>query len=352
MQTAHLFLMALLLLSSQASAAFNFDTFSILHNQNSVNTWASKMHHIFDYKNQDSLTQLCGTQVNEPDTLPSLLSDLNSNLFKPLFPNRLLQTLPANYDLRSVYPSCWSISYIRSQAKCGSCWAVASMSTLSDRYCINKSTADNVVQREFSIEDTLECCSKAQCGSGPNMGCRGGYLKGGFVYALNNGVSSGENFGNFTSCKPYFLSTTANSAPAPSCSSSCTDPTQYTTDYADDLLKISGYNVLTGSNLAQTNSNMQNAIYARGSILTMMYVYMDFFTYSSGVYQKSSTVLAGGHAIRIIGWGTTIVGGVSVNYWIMANSWGQQWGMNGFFWMIRGVNNCNIESQAMEGLII
>lgn len=348
MQTVYLVFLSAALLTSQATAAFDFDSFSIFHNQNSINTWASKMHNIFDYKNQASLINLCGTKINENDSL----SDFKSGNFKPSFPNRLLQTLPANYDLRSVYPSCWSISYIRSQAKCGSCWAVASMSSLSDRFCIKKSTANDLQQRQFSIEDVLECCSKAQCGSGPNLGCRGGYLTGGFVYALNNGVSTGENYGNYTTCKPYFLSTTANLAPAPSCSSSCTNQDLYTTPYADDLVKISGYTFLKGNSLEQTNINMQNAIYARGSILTMMYVYMDFFTYSSGVYQQSSTTLAGGHAIRIIGWGNTVVAGVSVNYWIIANSWGPNWGLNGFFWMIRGVNNCNIEGQPIEGLII
>jgi len=347
MQTIRLISIAFALLISSTSSAFNFASFQNLHNQNPLNTWQAKLHSMFDYQNEISLTQLCGTQLNNGQASSAFAPGVK----KPSPPSRLLQTLPASFDLRTAYPSCWSISYVRNQGKCGSCWAVASMSSLSDRFCIKKSTTSNVQQREYSIEDLLECCSKAQCGSGPNAGCKGGYLTGGFVYALNVGVSTGENYGNFTTCKPYFLAPTAAPALVPSCSSACASTTSYTTPYSQDLVKISGYTLLTGSSAAQTVTNMQNAIYARGSILTMMYVYMDFFTYTSGVYQQSSTVLAGGHALRIIGWGSTVISGTSVNYWIIANSWGSSWGLNGFFWMIKGVNNCNIEGQAMEGMV-
>jgi len=48
-------------------------------------------------------------------------------------------------------------------------------------------------------------------------------------------------------------------------------------------------------------------------------------SYKSGVYIHSSGKMLGGHAIKIVGWGS--------NYWIVANSWGSSWGLNGYFWM-------------------
>ena len=52
------------------------------------------------------------------------------------------------------------------------------------------------------------------------------------------------------------------------------------------------------------------------------------------------------HAVRIIGWGVQN----GKNYWLIANSWGKDWGDEkdrGVFKMIRGINNCNIEKDVL-----
>jgi len=58
-------------------------------------------------------------------------------------------------------------------------------------------------------------------------------------------------------------------------------------------------------------------------------VYKDFFNYKTGIYKKTSPFwdYAGGHAVKIVGWGNEN----GTNYWICANSWGETWGENGFF---------------------
>jgi len=52
-------------------------------------------------------------------------------------------------------------------------------------------------------------------------------------------------------------------------------------------------------------------------------------SYKSGVYSHRSGYLEGGHAVKLLGWGTQ--GGL--NYWLCANSWGPSWGENGYFKM-------------------
>jgi len=347
MKATILLLLASCIHTIKVSVSFRYRSFVYFHNQNPTNTWKAKINKGWDYKNPASLRKKCGTQI-DPDAPTSEFAD---GAREPANPSRLLQSLPASYDLRTAYPKCWSISYIRNQGSCGACWAVSSASSLSDRYCIQKSTASVVAAREFSYEDILECCTKANCGTGPNMGCNGGFISGGFVHSLKVGTSTGANYGNFTTCKPYFLKPSALYGTAPSCALACTNTTTYKTPYARDLLKISGYKILRGITAAQTMSSIQNAIYARGSVIAYMQVFDDFFTYSTGVYQKTSTTFAGGHAVRVIGWGSTTVRGKVLNYWIVANSWGTNWGLNGFFWIIKGVNNCSIESIMTEGLL-
>ena len=75
----------------------------------------------------------------------------------------------------------------------------------------------------------------------------------------------------------------------------------------------------------------------------------------------------GGHAITIVGWGTYRDKDYVIPYWIILNSWGRMWGTNGYakyedrnglpsemtkggyFWMVRGINNCGIEKNVVAG---
>ena len=84
----------------------------------------------------------------------------------------------------------------------------------------------------------------------------------------------------------------------------------------------------------------------------------DFYYYRSGIYSHShksesrdkiSTQTLNSrnldwaevqHSILIVGWGEEN----GEKYWICMNSWGKVFGENGFFRILRGVNECNIET--------
>jgi len=59
--------------------------------------------------------------------------------------------------------------------------------------------------------------------------------------------------------------------------------------------------------------------------------------YKSGVYHHVSGSLEGGHAVKILGWGTD----GKTAYWLCANSWGKLWGEQGFFRIKQG--DCGID---------
>lgn len=54
------------------------------------------------------------------------------------------------------------------------------------------------------------------------------------------------------------------------------------------------------------------------------------------------------HAVRIIGWG--VDNGTGIPYWLVANSFNYDWGINGFFKVKRGSNECSIEADITAGL--
>ena len=93
--------------------------------------------------------------------------------------------------------------------------------------------------------------------------------------------------------------------------------------------------------------NIMKEIYENGSVEGTFTVYEDFGDYESGVYQHVTGSYLGGHAIKMIGWGVTEEG---VKYWLIANSWGNTWGENGYFRILRGSNECGIDSSADTGM--
>ena len=80
-----------------------------------------------------------------------------------------------------------------------------------------------------------------------------------------------------------------------------------------------------------------------------------FSLYSQGVYQKVDAAewirqgiarpewIKIDHSVLCYGWGETAEG---VKYWLLQNSWGNKWGDNGNFKMLRAKDEMGIESSA------
>jgi len=80
-----------------------------------------------------------------------------------------------------------------------------------------------------------------------------------------------------------------------------------------------------------------------GPIQTGMDVYEDFPSYKSNIYYHTWGSRIGAVSVKIAGWGEKD----GTDYWIVANSWGTDWGIDGYF-KIR-VNSCNIDHAGIAG---
>jgi len=240
--------------------------------------------------------------------------------------------------------TCKVVSKIRDQSSCGSCWAFGSTETFEDRRCI--ATGQDV---EFSTEDTAGCCKGFECGM--SMGCNGGQPTAALKWMAKTGVVTGGDYfdmGSGSSCKPYDLKPCAHHVPPtakyPACPSSeysvkcdkkCSE-SGYSKSYESDKVhegKVSSLNSVAA---------MQAAL-QKGPISVAFTVYADFPTYKSGVYKHTTGSALGGHAVEMIGYGTDPTGG---DYWLVKNSWNEEWGDGGCFKIVRGTNECGIEGQA------
>lgn len=93
----------------------------------------------------DDLKVLCGSKAGDPNALP---------LAKPVTLKRSHRPdveLPKNFDPRQKWPSCPSLSAIRDQGHCGSCWAFGAVEVLTDRFCIAGHEVGLVVRLHVSL---------------------------------------------------------------------------------------------------------------------------------------------------------------------------------------------------------
>jgi len=68
-------------------------------------------------------------------------------------------------------------------------------------------------------------------------------------------------------------------------------------------------------------------------------------SYKSGVYRHTSGGYLGGHCVKIQGWGVEN----GTPYWLVNNQWTTYWGDKGQFKILRGNDECGIESDAAAG---
>ena len=102
--------------------------------------------------------------------------------------------------------------------------------------------------------------------------------------------------------------------------------------------------------LSETNIAMMQDIYKWGPIISVMEIFEDFYEFDAKNTIYNSNTKGGvlsAHAVEIVGWGTTTD---NLDYWIVKNSWGKEWGDNGFFKIKRGVDECKLETNAMAAL--
>jgi hypothetical protein len=102
--------------------------------------------------------------------------------------------------------------------------------------------------------------------------------------------------------------------------------------------------------------NIMSEIFRWGPVCTSFFVYEDFYSFDpkkDGVYihDPSFSTKTGGHAVEIVGWGEykdpMKPKAKPIPFWWIKNSWGPQYGYNGYFRFLRGKNQCELEHNVL-----
>jgi len=207
------------------------------------------------------------------------------------------EEIPESYDFREVNKAC-KLPPNNQHKKCAASYAITTASTISERTCLE--TVGNELH-PLSAQELLSCDTA-------NKGCRGGYVNNALEYTVMRGLVTEE-------CLPYKGTYDAK------CSDMCAEPMKVRPD---------SFCVLFGEN------DIKREIMKNGPVISNMEIYTDFLTYKSGVYTKDEDVpkFSGSHSIKIVGWGVEDGSDEEPNkgnkYWIIENSWGEDWGLGGY----------------------
>jgi len=216
------------------------------------------------------------------------------------------------------------VTSVKNQGKCGSCAAFASVACFESLY--KMSEGDPNIEADFS-EQFLVSCGKEWVGEKSlplrMRGCSGSTILAVLDFIKKYGVIN-------ETCFPYTSGIDGVEAP---CSDKCEN-------WKDHRLRAEKYRLVAGRVIKKNgisagwdNTKVKLALVNYGPLAAPMFVFEDFLNYTGGVYELDRSERwnwLGGHMVLIVGYQddpTYDTGG----YWICKNSWGPEWGENGYF---------------------
>ena len=202
-----------------------------------------------------------------------------------------------------------AVTPVKNQEQCGSCWAFSTTGAVEGQHYLKTKQLVSL-----SEQNLVDCSSKWG-----NYGCNGGWPQRAFNYIRDNGgIDTEESY-------PYEADNRTCRFSAKSVGAT-----------------VTGYVRIPFGN----ESALLEAVTTVGPISVCIDVNStNFYHYSSGVYfNPVCSVWRLDHAVLVVGYGTHY----GQDYWLVKNSWGEDWGMDGYIMMARNRdNNCGIATNAV-----
>jgi len=261
-------------------------------------TWFDCVYDFDDLTDDEFRKQKTGAIIPEPE---NQVDDRSENFFDNYRYSRM--SVPASYS--SVDRG--YVSPVKDQGDCGSCVAFATMATVET--CYKKLTG---VFGDYSEQQLVDC------GYGQNgaNGCEGALAHSYAKWAgdRNDGLAHESQY-------PYL-----NTRPNLDCPANL--------PVYNQGAKVSGsYYTYEGD-----EDLMKKLVYENGAVVAAVKAAGPFKGYGGGVFSGCAPGDIPDHDVAVVGYGTEN----GVDYWLIKNSWGPQWGENGYIKLERGSGMCGI----------
>uniref|UniRef100_A0A8C1YWJ9 Tubulointerstitial nephritis antigen-like 1 n=1 Tax=Cyprinus carpio TaxID=7962 RepID=A0A8C1YWJ9_CYPCA len=247
--------------------------------------------------------------------------------------------LPSYFNAADKWPG--KIHEPLDQGNCNASWAFSTSAVASDRISIQSM---GHMTPQLSPQNLISCDIRHQ------GGCSGGRIDGAWWYLRRRGVVTEE-------CYPFSppQQTPAEVARCMMQSRAVGRGKRQATAHCPNSYSYHNniYQSTPPYRLSSNENEIMKEIMDNGPVQAIMEVHEDFFVYKSGIYRHTDVNYHkpseyrkhATHSVRITGWGEERdYNGRTHKYWIAANSWGKNWGEDGYFRIARGVNECEIET--------
>jgi C1A family cysteine protease len=310
------------------------DHASVVERINESNlTWSAAVYKEFEGKTIAELNEFAGKKKSTEDNL--FLIKRNSSYNNQKKNLKKLKKARSENNTKSLDLS-HLMTKAKSQGSCGSCYAAATITSLEAR--LRKTNRELLADDKFkiSLDHILEC-------SVYNQGCDGGYSYLTLKFGHENGLLNHKCYKKLGGCKS-------------SCNSSLILPTS---KYNDIIIK--DYYYLGGSYGRCDEQSMIEELDKNGPFVISFEPSYTFMMYKQGIFQgtpaekswmdkkqKKPEWTKVDHSVVLVGYGVDEKTGTP--FWKCQNSWGANWGENGYFRIVRGKDYAGIESICEAGL--
>lgn len=256
---------------------------------------------IVDNDDQEHTGQhrLMSVRVKEPNSLGDSLQD---------------SSIPTTKDWRNI--GC--VPSVRDQMHCGAAYAAAALDLVTATKCLGASEKYRTPAfHQLSMQQIIDCGPESKNASGLR-GCNGGNPLAVLDYLKDNPTRyvAIEHAYEFTGRE-----------------GKCRNITNAEKEYLYFYDK-------TLSTLNSEEEFLEH-VAKRGPIVAMMHASTEMNFYESGVFNDPTcSRVRANHPILIIGYGKER----GRPYWLLKNSWGTEWGINGYMKIARGKKMCRIGS--------
>lgn len=221
-----------------------------------------------------------------------------------------------------VYPKTYVgwFSSVKDQGQCGSCWDFSTIATLEAAALKKHGASQGKVNANGSITASgdITILSEQQVLSCNPFGysCNGGYYAFDMLMPQNAGQSGYYPGAIPARAFPYVAQQNA-------CSFST--PSGYT--------PVSQWGYVGSGNGIPSVYAIKAAIYKWGNVSACVAADSYFQAYTGGVFASTDNASPCDHAVMLVGWDD------ARSAWLLKNSWGPGWGVDGFMWIAYGANS-------------
>ena len=232
-----------------------------------------------------------------------------------------------------------TLTNVRDQGGCGSCWAVTATTVLDSHAEIYKSG-----QRSFSAQELVSCVPNARKCGGTGK-CGGATVELAFQYVMEHPLQTDTEI-------PYDgVDGTCSHSSLIQRSKRSSDLDVAAVGFHGASSDAPGMQFMHGWERLPENAYLPllHAIYERGPVAVSVDA-SKWSSYESGIFDSCDQDAVINHAVTLIGYGKDK--SLNAGYYLIQNSWGPSWGEDGKIRLLRqdeDDRNCGIDHQPQEG---